>query len=206
MAEIVFKYKTSYLSILQIDRKKIKLIDKCVAKMYELNVLIEKPEIKIMGRICHQQRNICNFSDVSEGYKYSGQIAKSTPLPECFKKLLEYINELFDSDFNSILVNEYVGGSDCIGRHSDNEKELDSSAGVIALSIGESRKFRIRKKGMDKDEDGKEHLPPILFEHETQDYEIMQMGGDFQKQLTHEIPAQKKLIGTRISFTFRKFV
>ena len=33
--------------------------------------------------------------------------------------------------------------------------------------------------------------------------DILHMGGDFQKEFTHEIPVQKRITGSRISFTFR---
>ena len=35
-------------------------------------------------------------------------------------------------------------------------------------------------------------------------YSMLQMGGDFQKEFTHEIPIEKKVKEPRISFTFRK--
>jgi len=35
-------------------------------------------------------------------------------------------------------------------------------------------------------------------------YSVIQMSGDFQKEFTHEVPVQKKVLEERISFTFRK--
>ena len=37
----------------------------------------------------------------------------------------------------------------------------------------------------------------------TNSYELLHMGGDFQKEFTHEIPIEKKVKEPRISFTFR---
>jgi alpha-ketoglutarate-dependent dioxygenase alkB family protein 2 len=208
MAQTVFKCKNSFLSIYQIENSKIiKLIDKCIETIYESKNLIHESEILIDEKICHRQRNVCNFSDVIDEYPNSD--IKSLPLTKSFKKLLKYINEshIFsdkDFEYNSILINEYVGGEHYIGRHSDKETYLGGEPTVIGISVGESRKFRIRKIGFDYDENGKKHIPPILFEHETGNYEIMLMGGSFQMEFTHEIPQQKKLKGTRISFTFRK--
>lgn len=43
---------------------------------FELN---KKPEIIILGKVCHQQRDVKFFSDFSKGYFYSGKMAESTP-------------------------------------------------------------------------------------------------------------------------------
>ena len=85
-----------------------------------------------------------------------------------------------------------MNGSDYIGAHSDDESGLGST-GVVAISVGAVRKFRIRNittRKIEKD---------ILMENGM----IIQMGGDFQKEFTHEIPVEKKVKDTRYSFTFR---
>ncbi len=203
--KIVFEYEDSFLSIFQIKDAEFKdLIDQCIEDLYENDDYLEfEPEIKVRGRLCHQKRNIAFISDNSEGYKYSGQIAKSKPTTEAFRKLLDKVNKIYKAEYNGILVNEYTDGTKNIGRHADSEKDLDPNAGVICLSMGTSRKLKFRRKGYDYDEDGKEHLPPVLYEHETGDYELLQMGGKFQSQLTHEISPQLKIKEKRISFTFR---
>jgi len=89
--------------------------------------------------------------------------------------------------------------------HSDKEVYSGQNSQVIALSVGAGRKFRLRKIGYDYDEQGKKHIPPVIFEHITGNYEIMIMGGEFQFELTHEIPKELKIKETRISFTFRQF-
>ena len=72
-------------------------------------------------------------------------MAKSQELTDNLKLLLDYINKKFNSDFNGILVNKYLKGTDYIGRHSDDETGL-SNVGVLAISFGAVRKFRIRDK------------------------------------------------------------
>ena len=64
----------------------------------------------------------------------------------CLNELLLYINSKFDSEFNGILINKYSGGTEYIGKHSDDESGLDRKAGVVTLSYGAVRKFRIRNK------------------------------------------------------------
>lgn len=205
--EIIFEYKNSFLSVLQLKDgdKLIKLIDKCVEDMYEKDICETEPEITVMGRKCNQKRNVGFVSDESEGYKYSGQTAESKPTTSSFRKLLRKVNQIYDSDYNSILINEYMNGTNTIGRHSDSKKDLDINAGVVSLSIGAGRKFRVRRIGYDIDDEHKKHIPPVLFEHITGNYEFLQMGGRFQEELTHEIPTEARIKEKRISFTFRKF-
>jgi alkylated DNA repair dioxygenase AlkB len=181
--------KTAYLEKgVFLDRK---LLEKCIAQV-ELE-LEEKPEIIVYGKKCRQQRNVGFFSDESVGYTYSKKLMPSKPLSPCMESLLDIINKTLHSDFNGILVNKYMDGNDYIGAHSDDELGLDK-VGVVSISYGAERIFRIRDKKTRK----------ILYDELTTHCSVLNMGGDFQKFYTHEIPVQKKVKNSRISFTFRK--
>jgi alkylated DNA repair dioxygenase AlkB len=65
--------------------------------------------------------------------------------------------------------------------------------GVMMMSYGVSRKFRIRDKISRK----------IVKDIYTKDQELIQMSGDFQKEFLHEIPIERKIKESRISLTFR---
>ena len=108
-------------------------------------------------------------------------------------ELLDLINNFFSCDFNGILVNKYKDGSDYVGLHTDDEDNLED-IGIVALSIGAERKFRIRDIN-----NGKK-----ILDVPTKSYHLLQMGGNFQKEFTHEIPVEKKVKDIRFSFTFRK--
>jgi alkylated DNA repair dioxygenase AlkB len=151
-----------------------------------------KPTIVVFNKECRQQRNVGFFSDESKGYEYSRKIMKSQEMTPSLKTLLDYINKRFDSNFNGILVNYYEDGSNTIGKHSDNEASLGKE-GVVAISYGSPRKFRIRpKSGSSKTDIITKHL------------QILHMGGEFQKEFTHEIPKEAKIKKPRYSFTFRR--
>jgi alkylated DNA repair dioxygenase AlkB len=111
------------------------------------------------------------------------------------ERLLNVINKTLDADFNGILVNKYMNGNDYIGAHSDDESGLDK-VGVVSISYGAERIFRIRDKKTKK----------IICNEVTTHCSVLHMGGDFQKIYTHEIPIQKKVKNSRISFTFRKHI
>ena len=174
-----------------LDEMSLELLRETVEESIPL--LLKKPEIVLYGKIAHRQRNIGFFSDESVGYHYSGQLAKSQPLSFNQKKILKAMNNYFGTKYNGILINEYPDGTHTIGAHSDDESNLDQS-GVIAVSYGAIRKFRIRDKNTKK----------IVADFPTIQGEILQMGGDFQKAFTHEIPKEMKVKENRVSLTFRR--
>jgi len=175
------------------------MADECVAAARPL--MVHRPPLgKMFGKDCYQPRNVAFFfqpsqkaTGESKGYRYSRQLMPSQNLPEPMKRLLQHVNTVFNARFNGILVNQYVNGLDSIGRHRDDEDGLDESAGVVALTIGAERKFRIR------DNAGK-----IVVDVPTLSYHFLQMNGEFQKEFTHEMAVQKRVTGERWSFTFRE--
>ena len=165
------------------------LLENCIIDIE----LEERPEIIIFGKKCKQQRNVGFFSNESIGYKYSKKMMESKPLSESMIELLRIINMEIGAEFNGILVNKYMDGNDYISAHSDDETGLDS-VGVVSISYGSERIFRIRDKATKE----------IVCDESTTHCSILHMGGNFQKVYTHEIPIQKKIKEPRISFTFRK--
>ena len=93
------------------------------------------------------------------------------------------------------MVNKYKTGEDYISAHSDDEKNLDD-CGVVAISYGATRKFRIRDKKTQQ----------IVKDFPLESYSMLQMGGKFQEEFTHEIPRERKIKDERISFTFRRHI
>ena len=189
--QVLIKTETSELSVCRLNVEDLKLLDSIVLEI--VPKLLSRPKIVVCGKECHQNRNVGFFSNDSIGYKYSRQIMKSQPLTESLVKLLAMINSKYDADFNGILINEYKDGNNSIGAHSDDETGLSKNAGIVAISYGSTRKFRIRNKKT------KQIVKDISMEHG----DILQMKGNFQKEFTHEIPVEKKVTESRISFTFR---
>ena len=189
MKEIIStEYSTLYTGSL---KDMSDLVNSCVDDIRPL--LNDYPEIIVYGKKCLQRRSVGFFSDSIIGYKYSGKIETSQRLTKNLKILLDHINIKFNSDFNGILVNKYKDGLEYISDHSDNEQEI-SDKGVISVSYGATRKFRIRNKLTKK----------IVKDILTENYQIIQMNGNFQKEFLHGIPIEKKIKEERISFTFRK--
>ena len=167
------------------------LIKKCIDEIKD--ELLVNPPIQLYGKTVYQQRSVGFFSNESIGYYYSGQLAKSKPLQQYSTELMKIVNTRFGTNYNGILVNKYEDGNNYISDHSDDEKNLDKG-GVICISHGTVRKFRIRNKSTKE----------IIIDIPTTSNSIIHMGGDFQKEFTHGIPVEKKVKGLRYSLTFRK--
>jgi alkylated DNA repair dioxygenase AlkB len=190
--ETLIKTQKSSLNVYNmIDIYNEELVRECVGEVKDK--LILNPPIIVYDKPAIQHRSIGFFSNTSIGYRYSNQIAKSIALTPKLEILLKLINDKFNSEFNGILVNKYIDGNDYIGAHSDDEKNLDS-IGVVAISYGAVRKFRIRDKKTRK----------IVKDIPTLSNHIIHMAGNFQKEFIHEIPIEKKVKEERYSFTFRK--
>jgi alkylated DNA repair dioxygenase AlkB len=116
----------------------------------------------------------------------------AVPLTPELEDILSVVNVLFVDTFNGILVNRYHSGADCIGAHSDDESALGVS-GVVSLSVGATRMFRIRDKASKK----------RVFDCDLAHGYILHMKGAFQREFTHEIPKQLRIKSPRLSLTFR---
>lgn len=184
---MLIETKTSFLSCQTLPFEMTACVEEITGK------LLEKPPIVIFGKTVHQRRNIGFFSNTSKGYRYSNQIALSQSLTPALTLLLDTVNEMYKAEFNGILVNHYVDGNDYISAHSDDETMLDP-VGVVAVSYGAVRKFRIREKASGT----------IVKDIPMVSGQILHMGGSFQKEFTHEIPVEKKIKEARFSFTFRR--
>lgn len=181
------------------------------------------PPITVYGREAHQPRDIIFLSDESAGYRYSGQFMHSTSFDDAsliILDLMRYVNLAFDASFNGVLINRYVNGDDCLGAHSDEETDLDPTAGVVSISLGATRIFRVREKRAHesprKRAKGTRVHQSIAkvstrmindriasFDVPLRDKQLVVMRGDFQKEYTHEIPRQKKICAVRYNLTFR---
>jgi alkylated DNA repair dioxygenase AlkB len=167
------------------------LIEEAISEVRDK--LFVNPEVVVFGKKAHQHRSVGFFSDDETiGYQYSGSIAPSQPMTPSLRKLLRQVNATFQGEYNGVLVNYYSNGSDYIGAHSDDERHL-GSIGVISLSYGATRKFRIRDRS----------TKAIVMDVPLPSGLLVHMGGDFQKEFSHEIPMEKKIRECRYSLTFR---
>jgi len=106
--------------------------------------------------------------------------------------LRERVEVVAKQPFNSVLLNLYRSGRDSIGWHADDEPELGSDPTIASVSLGVTRKFRLRHKQL-------KHLFELPLSHGS----LLIMRGETQQHWVHEIPKETGIDSPRINLTFR---
>lgn len=169
----------------------------------------ERHTIKLFGKTCTLPREQMVYG--VDNYSYSGKVFPSQPIPLLLQCYIDWANalesELANKDgtdyipYNMILVNWYKDGTDYIGAHRDDEKQIIPQSNVMTISFGAERTFRVRHAP--KYSDNKPVLPKKDYQVTNNSFLIM--GGHFQDEFKHEVPKTKKVLQSRISITLRKF-
>ena len=63
---------------------------------------------------------------------------------ETLKQITARVNEVLGTNFNTILLNKYKHGDDCIGFHKDRETGWAKGSGFATLAFGAARDFQIK--------------------------------------------------------------
>lgn len=154
----------------------------------------EKSAIFIMGKKINIPRKQCAYSDDGVSYNFSGINVKGNNWDDVpmLKELRDIIHEKLDVPVNYVLVNMYEDGEKYIGRHSDDEKDIDKKHPIVSLSFGAERTFLLRNKKT------KETYEKLL-----ENNSCILMKPPCQSLYKHSIPKRKKVKLPRINLTFR---
>lgn len=141
-------------------------------------------------------RKVGFFSDIYKGFYCYGSIklTESQALTPSIVSLLDIANTQFETDFNGIIINEYETGANFIEKHSDSKNHPD--IGVIIISYGVTRNFRVFNK-----KNNKKILDVPLIENQA-----IHMGGDFQKEFTHDVEQDLSIKEVRYSISYHKYM
>ena len=147
-------------------------------------------------------------------YMYSGHNPVINELPDDFKKVFDYFNNLESTGpdkYNQVIVNWYLNGKDFIESHSDCQLDMVPDAPIVIISIqgivneNLNRKLVIKPRNdyRKKLGDFVHEKYEILMPHGT----VIEMCGDMQEKFTHKIPKEplESKFPPRISITLRKF-
>lgn len=97
---------------------------------------------------------------------------------------------------NGVIGNWYRSGSDSIGFHADDEPALGPDPVVVSVSLGATRRFRLKPKHGDG---------PGLF-LDLGHGDLLVMGGATQREFVHGIAKSKRVTEPRLSLTFRRYL
>ena len=165
--------------------------DKLLETLLERNQW-EREIFKIYGKSISAPRLTSWFSDPMVSYRYSGKKRFGKPFtPELFQ-LRQILNARLNVHFNFVLANFYRDGKDYVGWHADNEPDLGSRPLIASISLGESRRFRVRHNSRKVTES-------IDLVHGS----LLIMRGQSQSHFKHCLAKTKRLVNSRINLTFR---
>lgn len=156
--------------------------------------------VTLFGQTHITTRQIVWMGESNNIYHYSGQSRHTTPWTDSVFHVKQYIEQQLssigiDTTFNSCLLNYYPSGTDGMGYHADDEKELGVQPIIASLSLGATRKFVLKhKKTQDK------------IELYLESGQLVVMHGDTQKFWKHTITKTKTVAEGRISLTFRQIL
>lgn len=163
----------------------------------------EARSINLFGRSILQPRLISWAGDHS--YAYSGDTLRPRAWPEPAAALLEKVNGTLAAlapaapPFNHVLVNLYRDGSDSMGLHSDDEKELGANPWIASLSFGAARCFQIAPKRRHR----QKGAPSEKLTLSLPSGSLLLMEPPMQRYYVHGIQKTKRPVGPRLNLTFR---
>jgi alkylated DNA repair dioxygenase AlkB len=153
-------------------------------------------EIIMRGSLIETPRYVQSYG---EAYKFSGVSHDGIELNPLIKPIKEWADNIGYGNFDQVLINWYQNGHHYIGSHADSESQLKPRSPILSLSLGGTRKFRIRDKKTKK----------ILRDIEVNNGCALVMCGAFQEELKHEIVKvngdRGLRVPPRINITFRQF-
>ena len=155
----------------------------------------EQDQLIMFGKAITMRRKIAWVGDLNCSYTYSGIRKKPQAWTSELLLIKAKLEGIAQTDFNSCLLNLYHDGSDGMGWHSDNEKELDKQSPIASLSLGATRKFAFRHK--------KEKTTISIF---LENGSALMMHPPTQQFWHHALLKTKVAVAPRINLTFRKII
>ncbi len=153
----------------------------------------QEREIMMFGKRVMQPRLVAWQGDPGKSYRYSGVTWQPDPWGGAVAEIRERLQEHLGIPFNSVLLNLYRNGKDCMGWHRDDEPELGPEPCIASVSLGAVRKFRFRKMG--------DHRQKA--ELELGSGSLLVMSGRTQELWQHALPRMLRVKEPRINLTFR---
>lgn len=156
------------------------------------HLLAQPPPIRVYGRTYPVPRLVAwvgrGFTEES-GYRDEIEVPSLIDFP-ILVSMADRLSDDYGVIFDSVLLNLYRDGMDSVGWHADNESSLGRNSPIPAVSLGASRRFRVRSR---------------VGESRTfvlDDGDLLVMGGAMQHHWQHTVP-KMRCDQARLSITFR---
>jgi alkylated DNA repair dioxygenase AlkB len=156
-------------------------------------ILWKGEDILMFGRRVPVPRLVAWHGDPGARYSYSGTMHEPLPWTRVLMAIRDRVAELTGAAYNAVLLNLYRDGRDGMGWHADDEPELGPNPVIASVSLGATRRFRLRhrrRKGL------RLELP---LAHGS----VLCMSGATQHHWVHALPKTGAEVGERINLTYR---
>ncbi|MBD2723450.1 alpha-ketoglutarate-dependent dioxygenase AlkB family protein [Hymenobacter armeniacus] len=154
----------------------------------------EQRSIRLFGQEFPQPRLTAWYGDPEARYTYSGLAWEPRPWTPALLALRQRVAAACAAPFNSVLLNLYRDGRDSMGWHADDEPELGPKPVIASLSLGATRRFRLRPR------------PGLVLPSLSLDLgsgSLLLMRGSTQQHWQHALPKTTQPLGPRLNLTFR---
>ena len=153
----------------------------------------EHDQAVMFGERIVTARKVAWYADAPFRYTYSRITRTALPWTETLRAIRALVEEQAGESFNACLLNLYHTGSEGMGWHSDDERDLVHNGAIASVSLGASRKFAFKHRK------NKETVS-LELEHGS----LLVMRGETQRHWLHRLPPTRKVDTPRINLTFRQ--
>ena len=150
-------------------------------------------DIVIFGQPRRVPRLVAWHGDPGTGYTYSGTMHEPRPWTPELRRLLDRVQALTGHPYNSVLLNLYRDGNDGMGWHADDEPELGRNPVIASVSLGATRRFKLRHR----------RQRDVTATLELGHGDVLLMAGTTQHTYVHAVPKTARVVGERINLTLR---
>ena len=158
----------------------------------------EQRSIRLFGQLVPQPRLTAWYGDADARYAYSGLRWVPRPWLPALADLRRRVEVATGTAFNSVLLNLYRNGQDSMGWHADDEPELGPAPTIASLSLGATRRFRLRPRPGGPAVD----VPPLGLDLPAGS--LLLMRPPTQAHWQHALPKTARPTGPRLNLTFRQ--
>ena len=161
-------------------------------KVLKNDILWKQESMNMYGKQVMFPRLTAWYGDNDRPYSFSGITLRPHSWSKELLEIKNKIEPIANTQFNSVLLNQYRNGNDSISWHTDAEKELGLNPIIGSVNFGATRKFQLRHI------ETKEKI-----EIELTHGSLLIMQGELQHFWQHQVPKTAQKVNERINLTFR---
>lgn len=149
--------------------------------------------IMMFGKPVMQPRLTALYGDDGLTYRYSGRTMHPMSWTPALLALKAVAEARAETTFSTVLLNLYRNGSDSMGWHRDNERELGPAPTIASISLGMTRLFQCKHRTD----------PSLRVSLPLTNGSLLVMKGAMQEHWYHQVPKERRVTEPRINLTFR---